>query len=546
MLCARPHHALILVLATSACVDPNKEDGGDDVGDVEQLPDHDAELRCAAADTPPMTSPPMTSMGPIVGGVTIGPCGHVVYRDGVGQGWLVSPDGERSELDHENHRIEFSPTGDMLAWQGEINGGLTVRDLLSGSEREIQESGTADNFGFVPSFADSERGAWLWSCEQGVLERHDLSGGEVVAESVDCMSVIGSTGSPRLAYGDVEGRVWRANLDSGEVVGSEDLDFVAHDGSKRDDTLWIDHDGELVVHVAIEWQGDPDADSEWPIELWARVIDSEGAIEIDSPSSLAVRQSPRRGAPVFVFHDGDIVRYDAGDPSSIDMTWDSSELAASGELFFTTLDSEVFVSEASSASEPLSVGAFDTPVELQPSRNGGTLAVEHHSDICIVDDLGECDRILLFLRAWSRELGIAPIELLSTSPWNLEAAFDDGSLLVVGAPVQAVGPMYDGEQPAPRALLLDREGTTLAELPAGNGDLAIRQTFPLADDRVLFEYQPESGVGELILAQTGVGFTTLVAGVDVALLQSWVDARGQRVAFVTELNGAGTLWYGGL
>lgn len=534
----------LFALVSVGCADSTASDGGEDgepVEPVESVPDHDAELRCAAA-----VAPAVSAVGPILGGVALGPCGHVAYHDDQGQGYLIEPDGVRSELDHASHVVEFAPTGDLLAWERDLDGGLRLRDLVAGSERTIHEGGAVDSFAFVPSFADPDRGAWLWSCEQGVLDRHDVVGSETVAESVVCGSVVGSSGSPRLGFADEDGRVWLADLDADVLVGSEDLEFVGHDGSKRDDTLWIDHDGELIVHVGIEWQGDDDVDSEWPVELWARVLDREGQTVLDAESGFAQRQAPRRGAPVFVFQQGEIVRFDAGTPSSVDVTLDSAELAESGGLFLTTPSDDVLVAE-STPGEPLtSVGQFDTPVELQPSRSGDDLAIEHQSEICIVDDLGECDRILMALRTWSRESGLASTELLSSSPWNLEATLDDGSMLVVGAPVEADGPTYMGEQPPPRVLLLDREGVILAELPAGNGDLAIRQTFILAEDRVLFEYQSESGVGELMLAQTGGPLITLIAGVDVALLQSWVDARAQRFAVVGEQAGGNTLYYGAL
>lgn len=531
---------LVWILAVaSGCADSAASDGGGEL--LEPVLDPDAELRCAAA-----VAPTLSAVGPILGGVTLGPCGHLAYHDDQGQGFLIEPDGVRNELEHGGHVVEFAPTGDMMAWERDLDGGLRLRDLLAGSERTIQDSGSSDAFAFVPSFADPDRGAWLWSCEQGVLERHDLETSATVAESVVCASVVGSSGSPRLGFADDEGRVWLADLDTDVLVGSDDLEFVGHDGSKRDDTLWIDHDGELIVHVAIEWQGDVDIDSEWPVELWARVLDRAGETVLDASSGLAPRQARRRGAPVFVFQQGEIVRFDAGAPSSVDVALDSAELAESGELFVTTQTDEVLVVE-STVGEPLtSVGEFGTPVELTPSRSGSNLAIEHQSEICIVDEQGACNRILMALRAWSRESGLAAVELLSSSPWNLEATLDDGSMLVVGAPVEAAGPTYTGEQPPPRVLLLDRDGAIQAELPAGNGDLAIRQTFTLAEDRVLFEYQGESGIGALVLAQPGGAFESLIAGVDVALLQSWVDARAQRVAFVGEQAGGGTLYYGGL
>lgn len=535
--------ACLFALTSFGCANSDATDGGEDGEDggmVEPVPDHDAELRCPAA-----VAPTLSAVGPILGGVVLGPCGHLAYHDDRGQGYLIEPDGVRGDFEH-GYRIEFAPTGDLLAWARDLDGGLRLRDLIAGSERTILADGSADSFAFVPSFADPDRGAWLWSCEQGVLERHDLTGSELVAESVVCGSVVGSSGSPRLGFADDAGRVWLADLDSGALVGSDDLEFVGHDGSKRDDTLWVDHDGELIVHVAIEWQGDDDIDSEWPVELWARVLDRQGETVLDSPSGLAQRQAARRGAPVFVFQQGQIVRFDAGAPSSVDVTLDSAALAESGELFLTTPTDEVLVIE-SAVGEPLtSIGELRTPVELQPSRSGDNLALEHHSEICIVDEQGECDRILLALRTWSRASGLAPSELLSSSPWNLEATLDDGSMLVVGAPVEADGPTYMGEQPPPRVLLLDRDGAIQAEMPAGNGDLAIRQTFTLSEDRVLFEYQDESGVGALIDAQTGGPFISLIAGVDVALLRSWVDARAQRVAFVGEQPDGDQLYYGAL
>jgi hypothetical protein len=533
----------LLALASSGCADSDATEGGEggeDGGIVDPVPDHDAELRCAAA-----VAPELAVVGPILGGVVLGPCGHLAYHDDQDQGYLIEPDGVRGELDFASHVLEFAPTGDLLAWEHDLDGGLRLRDLVAGIERVIHEEGSIHRFAFVPSFADPTRGAWLWTCELGMLERHDITGSELVAESVVCGSVVGSSGSPRLGFADLESRVWLVDLDTGALVGSEGQEFAGHDGGKRDDTLWVDHDGELIVHVAIEWQGDDDIDSEWPVELWSRVLDRHGESVLEATTGLAPRQTPRRGAPVFMLYQDELVRFDAGAPSSVDVAIASAELSESGELFSITPSDEVLVVE-SSVGEPLtSIGEFVTPVELQPSPGGNNLALEHQSEICIVDEQGDCNRILMALRAWSRESGLAPTELLSSSPWNLEATLDDGSMLVVGSPVQADGPTYMGEQPPARVLLLDRDGAIQAELPADNGDLAIRQTFTLADDRVLFEYRYGSGIGELMVAETGQPFVTLVVGAGVALLQSWVDARAQRVAFVGQAGG-NLLWYGAL
>ncbi|HVI04294.1 MAG TPA: hypothetical protein VM869_36650 [Enhygromyxa sp.] len=531
-------HAVTLMLFVSACGDSTVSGGGDDgeQDDVPSVPDHDAELRCPATG-----ELALQTLGQVVGGAVIGPCGHVAYHDDQGQGWLVAPDASQVELDHE--QLAFAPTGDLLAWSPALDGGLRLRELLSGSERELIASGNVDDFGFVPSFADPDRSAWLWTCEQGLLERHDLDASEPVAESVVCGSVVGSSGSPRIVYADQDGRVWMADLDADVQIATEDAEFVGYDGSKRDDTLWIDHDGELLTHVAIEWQGDDDSDSEWQVELWARVFDRHGEAVLDSPDDgLAWRQAPRRGAPVFVFDDGQALRFDAGVPSSVASALSRTQLAESGELFFSNESDELLIAERTTA--PLtSVGQLHTPVEIRPSRSGTVAAIEHHSDTCVVDAQGECDRIVLALRRWTRDAGLDELVLYSTTPWELLATLDDGRMLVIGAPVEIDGPTYSGEQPEPRVLLLSDEGEIEAEWPASNGGLSVRQVFVLGPDRVLFEYRDQLGGGSLVVAggqfdQVGLG------NADVLLLQAWVDARGQRVAFVSEHADGAALNYG--
>jgi hypothetical protein len=533
-----------LVLVATACADSITTADGEGVDDpLPTLPENDAELRCpaTAADV-------YEYFVPIVGAVAMGPCGHAAYHDDQGNGWLIAPDASRTEFEYEANSIEYAPTGDLIAWAPTLDGGVRLRDLLGGSERELVESGTVDEFGFVPSFSEPDRSAWLWTCEQGVLERHDLLGSTVVAESVACGSVAGSSGSPRLVYADQDGRVWLADLDGGVQIGGDDLEFVGSDSSsKRDDTLWIDHDGELLVHVAIEWQGDDDIDSEWPVELWARALDRRGQTVFETTDGgFAWQQASRRGAPVFVFHDGELWRFDAGASSSVASGLSRAELAASGELFFATETDELFVAEHSADAPLGSLGQLDVPVELRASRNGTVVAIEHQSDICIVDAQGECEQILLALRRWTRDSGLDDHVLYSTSPWELLATLDDGSMLVIGAPVEVDGPTYDGEQPQPRVMLLSSQGEIEADHPAHHGAQSVRQTFVLAADRLLFESRNEWDSTSLTIAGDdsfpflGVGNQTIVP------MQVWVDARGSRFAYASEHVDTSALNYGTL
>jgi hypothetical protein len=534
---------LALVLAALACSDVggSSDDEGGEGGEV-ALPDEDATLRCPASGE----APPLASLGPIAGDAVLGPCGHAAYHDNQGAGWLVDPSGAREPLDHDVWRVAFAPSGDLLAFERDASE-LVIRDLLGGSERVVASGSSTDAYGFVPSFVAPEpRGAWLWSCEQGELVRHDASASELVASEVVCGSVVGSSGSPRLAFADVEGRVHRVDLDGGAVLASDDLEWVGHEGSKRDDSLWIDHDGELIVHAAIEWMGDPDADAEWPIDLWARVIDGEGEILLERASGIAARQAARRGAPLFILDDGTIVRFDAGAPSSVDVELDAAELADSGELFVESSTGTLVVLERDEL-EPLSLAQFDTPIGMQPSSHAEALALAHQTDICIPDALGECERILIALRSWQRELEPSEPLLHSASPVQLEATLDEGSMLVIAAPVTVDGPTYTGEVPPPSLLWLAASGAVLAERSAPNGDLAIRQAFVLPEGRVLAEFQAESGQGELLLARADTsGFESLAPEQDVALLRAWVAPQAERVAFVSESDGGTELWFGAL
>lgn len=534
---------LALVLAALACNDAGgtTDDEGGEGGEV-ALPD-DATLRCPSSE-----APLLASIGPIAGDAVLGPCGHAAYHDDQGAGWLVDPSGAREPLEHDVWRVAFAASGDLLAYERDASE-LVLRDLLGGGERVVASGGSTDAYGFVPSFAALEqRSAWLWSCEGGSLVRHDESGSasEQVASHVVCASVVGSSGSPRLAFADVEGRVHRVDLDGGSVLASEDLEWAGSDGSKRDDSLWIDHDGELIVHAAIEWMGDPDADAEWPIDLWARVIDGEGAIVLERASGVAVKQAARRGAPLFILDDGTVVRFDAGAPSSVDVELEGAALAESGELFVETPAGALVLLERDS-DEPLELAQFDTPVGLQPSPHAEALALAHHTDICIPDALGECERILVALRGWQREGEPSEVLLHSAAPLQLEATLDDGSMLVIAAPVSVDGPTYTGEVPPPSLLWLDGSGGVLAQRSAPNGDLALRQAFVLPGGRVLAEFQGESGQGELLLVRADTsGFESLAPAQDVALLRAWVAPLAERVAFVSESDGGSELWFGAL
>src|SRR5690606_15970905 len=135
-----------------------------------------------------------------------------------------------------------------------------------------------------------------------------------------------------------------------------------------------------------------------------------------------------------------------------------------------------------SSTELTSIGQLDTPVEIRPSRSGNAAAIEHHSDTCIIDAQGECDRIVLALRRWTRDAGLDDMVLYSTTPWELLATLDDGRMLVIGAPVEIDGPTYAGEQPEPRVLLLAADGEIEREWPASKGGLSVRQAFVLGPD----------------------------------------------------------------
>jgi hypothetical protein len=170
------------------------------------------------------------------------------------------------------------------------------------------------------------------------------------------------------------------------------------------------------------------------------------------------------------------------------------------------------------------------------------VAIEHHSDVCILDDLGECNRIVLALRRWTRASGLDDWALYSTTPWELLATLDDGRMLVIGSPVEIDGPTYTGEQPEPRVLLLSEAGEIQAELPALHGGLTVRQVFVLAADRVLFHHRNEWDYGSMLVA--GVLGIVGMGNQNVVSMKAWVDGRGTRVAFVVENSSGHRLNYG--
>lgn len=454
----------------------------------------------------------------------VGACGHLVYRLD-DQMWLHPPGGEAEAIEAVYGAVRFAPTGHLLAFErGDDQ--LELRDLRAGTS--VLLPGVA-SFGFAPA-PDADHGADLWTCADEILELAGPEASAEIAEGVDCASVVASSGSPRLAYADTAGRLWLADLEDPMAWGTDDSEYLSgradEQGRDRDDRLWIDHDGRLMVHDLFYWEpfepGEGDADIE--VAIGTRVLFA-GEL-VDSWDELhGHSQAPVRGAPTIVRGGGLLRAYVGAEVE--EHAGEFSGLAADelGRVYSREGEAVVRITGAGELETLVSApGLFD----LRPSPSGAAIGLRVFTDDCLLDAQGECDRTLSSPRIWREGEGLLAAELPGL--WTLLATTDAGYMVVQGRAL-AAGPTPE-PMPPESLVLLDPELDIVASWPvAGYG--FTRQTLELDDGRLILELHDDTAGGLLLVDPEAESLELVPGSVGVDHNQAWLDASGRQLSFLT-------------
>lgn len=501
----------LATLALAACTEASEP--------LAQAPAEEVDARAYCAD---VDAGPLVALASSVEGVVAGACGHLIY-DADGQGYLYSPGSGPEAIDAGPRSGVFAPTGNLAAWR-HADGGLALRELLTGEQHELAE---AQTFGFVPA-PDAAHGADLWTCVDETLELAGPEDAALVAEGVDCDSVGGSTGSPRVVFADLDGKVHIADLETLELAQLDGLDYAngPEVAGERDDELWIDHDGLVVVHRSSRWLGSPGSDNESKDLLGVEVVAITGEFASwaeDAPMFPAV-QAAVRSAPVV------LRAFDSVTAIADGARHDRA--GASPELEFDRLGRGVSIDE--DAGELWRVGddgAFEllasnvTPIQHQVAPGGEWIAIEHYPCEDPHDDengpVEPCETSSGTLMLWHEGEGLRAPELAGFW-WQLLGVNDVGELVVWGVPT--ADPADDHQ-----LLLLDAEFQTLGSYPVIDGYPTVAAV--LDDGRFVLDMWGTED-NRVLIADAAQGITPVASSEGVVSRSVWVDATQDKLAFL--------------
>ncbi|MCA9701232.1 MAG: hypothetical protein KC431_27165, partial [Myxococcales bacterium] len=356
---------------------------------------------------------------------------------------------------------------------------------------------------------------------------------------VVCSSVVGSSGSPRLAYANEEGQVWIADLEQLQTWLTEDDEFFWSESDpqarQRWDELWIDHDGVFTVHDLIYEDMPPDVDSTWMVGIGTHLLYGATLLR-DYADPHGRVQAPMRHAPLILRGGGELSAFAGSlfnDYPGIyrDLVTDSAgrslmidddkgwllRLSQTGEVLETLMSVEAF--------------------SMVAAPGGEWAAVQTRADGCLLDGLGECQWTLSAIERWyeneSDEGGggigmpVGHFELLTVN--------DAGDVLALGHEFEA-GPTPD-PLPPDELLLYSDDLTPIASWPT-QGYSFVRTRLTLADGRMLIELHDE-GVGYLLLADPDAGTIAPVPGsANVEHNGVWLSAD-QRVLVFEDFDAEG-------
>ncbi len=239
---------LVLFVALSACGDDpaaSVEEGSDDlVWDFEVAP-----FECGQNTRDIAT---LYQVADHASNVEFGPCGHLVYRDEDGTGWLLEPSlgDDPLNIGHDVISMHFSPHGDDLAVLVGDEEAVTVSriDLETGNATDYSIETSINTFGY--GFRTVEGGSALYAC--GGAELHLLEHGETTSLATDvsdCRRTFGEETGPTLVYTTEGGTARVANLNTGTVADLFSLVEPQTQEEEVSNIIYTSRDGTLLTHV---------------------------------------------------------------------------------------------------------------------------------------------------------------------------------------------------------------------------------------------------------------------------------------------------------
>lgn len=403
---------LLLALVAGCTTEPSAGTTGDDSGetdgadldgdgdpvDVPALPPFEPVEYCPELELAPLA---VIATDASAGQIAHGPCGHAIYSVSEDRK-LYTPGAGTEAIDAELwRRVEFAPSANFVTW--EVGDTLVLRDLIEG---ERQEFPAPETYGFVAVPA-SEHGSELWTCAGGVLALAGPVNAAIIAEGVECATVVGSRGAPRVAFVAEDQVLW-ADVEDG-TSSRLDVDDWTHDDVNEDETprrdrLRIDYDGAVVVHEVIEGQLVGVGLSFTLAE--ARILEvGQTGYETWTPAELYydryLVQAPVRGAPLILLADDSMAVWADGQLSEF---IGAHRLEATDARGWVTLNDQ----SAGRLVRVRADGSFEVILDdvstrgARASRAGDWMAVHPAAEGC--QDISPCTQ----LRLWHEGEGLTP------------------------------------------------------------------------------------------------------------------------------------------
>jgi hypothetical protein len=541
-----------------ACASPDGEDSADETGTdtgtdtgtgtgTDEPDEPDEEIPGEPLDRvrwcPELSAPPLQRLVDAEF-LAMGPCGDLRSYDGDYRSMLVRADGG-VEVFGEPYATGtwLSPRGRVFASFSLTTMILSVRDLDTDTEVEFGFDDTDLEVGFVIS--KTAPGALAWLCHANDLDLV-IEGDRVpLADHVNCKTVVSSGMHSLLAFATLDGTVMLADTDamSVEPTSLAEFEYTASNIlGNRQDSLAMSTSGSYLIHVANEIQDNDGALTAMPIDV--TLFDAELDAELGGlgEDSLALKQAPVYGAPLFVL-DGSalfvVLDGEAKQLATDTNTWKVLPTPA-GPIYVIEGEGEVLrISGPDYATREavLPVDPANVALRLSPSGTYGSATGE--TQTCATPS---CASMLQALHRFGPEGPLDP--LVGTSPWKVVHIYEDGTVLTTGAPVE--GP-FDSEValPEPRLLLLAPDNTVLAE--RGVDPSHTPNGVTLADGRAMVSLSSFDVSDDLLIVDPVGATIEPYPDYDAASLGAgslYVDALGRRVAmrYHAAINDEGVAW----
>jgi hypothetical protein len=340
-----------------------------------------------------------------------------------------------------------------------------------------------------------------------------------------------------VVFADQTGRVAFADLEALEVWDTPDHEYNGGlANADRDDQLWIDHDGLVIVHDLIEWQmpgGEGEGDADFEVGIGTRVLaNAESIASWDAGWSGTHLQAPARGAPITLSGQSAIAAIvaimAAGERHDHSGAFIRRRTDASGRTVMLDDDADALVRLAPDGASLEQLADQVDAASLQVAPNGEWIALEIRIDECLLDAQSECEWLLTKLALWHEGEALRPAAFVGLRLEPL-AVTNDGHVLALGVDVSA-GPTPD-PLPAQQLLWLDADLEILAAVSIENLGF-VRELFTLDDGRLVIELHA-NGEGTLLIADPESGTLAPVPeSLDVDHHQVWVGATQETLAFV--------------